>query len=173
MVKKVYKTNLENRVIYTNQLKRFINNKMPKILEVLKSEGIKLKKNLTLTKKLKDKVNSILNKSKPEYIRCVVDDSFRHFGLIKFDIRIKNEADKNGYSSCSYVKIEEIVWDNNLINFTDWVGSSVRGFKPHRLATIESVSEAIGTINLLGEQMNETENRRNAICNKYRHFLSK
>ena len=61
----------KNKIEAVNNLNKYINKKVPQIINVLK-EGYKVKSNGELHKKYYDKVYDIIYKNKPNNIRCFI-----------------------------------------------------------------------------------------------------
>ena len=159
---------MENRTKATNQLNKYINKTIPLIMEVLK-DGIELKKDGTLFKKQKDKIDDIIGYDvRPKNIRCYIDSSI-HSAWLKIDIRFENNSDKKFYSS-SYIKDHVYLWTNKSEwdSFkNDWIITETKisdSFKKRPIKTINQVNNVIkktdklkNKISLLNHQITELE----------------
>ena len=151
------KDRIKTRVKHTNKLNKYINNVVPKIMNILK-EGYELKKNGTLYKKYYDQVYDVINKNKPLNIRCYLDSSMNS-GYLKIDI-----YNQNGFND-RYIKDYIYLWSND----TAWNSlESDFYIKESKLSTsfikrpIKTLNQVINTIN----KINTLDNKKALINNK-------
>ncbi len=151
------KDRIKARTEHTNKLNKYINNVVPKIMDILK-EGYELKKDGTLYKKYYDKIYNVINKNKPLNIRCYLDSS-KNSGYLQLDI-----YNQDGFNT-RYIKDYIYLWSND----TAWNSlESDFYIKESKLSTsfikrpIKTLNQVINTIN----KINKLDNKKALINNK-------
>ena len=160
-----------------NKLNKYINQVTPQILEILqenkKGMEFNLKKDGSLNKKCKDKIDKIIGYGiRPKNIRAWISTS-EHHGLLKLDIYYKN--DKIHYGT-NYIKDHVYLWSNNrkwCDNKREFVlkSSKVLEFTPKTTRTENQVKKAQNKINKLNSKIELLNKEINKIkTNNYNYI---
>ena len=171
MDKNKIKTHTEN----TNILNKYINNVMPKVTKEIE-KGVKLNKDNELFKVYKDKINSILNKNKPQNIRVYLSTCVSTT-YIKFDIHYKNNPEEK-FSSYTYIKKDLALftpkqyWEKGqIICSYDRDNIKVFPFNKLKYHNYKDVIKATEKINKIKEQKSLLNDKISKIKSNYNNFL--
>ena len=159
------KEQIKTRLECVNNMNKYINKIMPKILNVLKDD-LKPKKDGTINKKANDKTSNIIYKNKPKNITCFITNCTEGLG----DLRVKAcyefnnsytyiEKSFNLWSVFKYWKKGECIctYDFNKItinNFTPIKNKSLKSV----LSTIKKTEQLKSKIELLNNKINDNQN---------------
>ena len=142
----------KNKIEAVNNLNKYINKKVPKIINVLK-EGYKVRSNGELHKKYYDKVYDIIYKNKPNNIRCFINYT-KYSSWLKIDISYKTGEFSNDYikdNCCLFTNDTKwCVLKNDYIITNSELSKS---FNKRPIKTIKQVETQLNKINKVNNKI--------------------
>ena len=145
----------KNKIEAVNNLNKYINKKVPQIMNVLK-EGYKIKSNGELHKKYNDKIYDIIYKNKPNNIRCFIDYT-KYSSLLKIDISYKTGEFSNSYiKDYVYLLSNDTKWcdiKNNFVITDSRFARSLEYFNNRPIKTIKQVETQLNKINKINNKI--------------------
>ena len=161
--------NIEERVIHTNILNKYINKVIPQIMDILNND-FQLKNDGTLYKKYQDKINNIRY-----YIDCNQSSS-----LLKFDISYNEGYGGKEHSSfTTYIKEYVYLWTNN----TQWdsrIGQFYikdtkisTSFNKRPIKTLKQVLNVVNKTKKLNNKIELLNNNKKELQRGFNNYLNK
>ena len=142
----------KNKIEAVNNLNKYINKKVPKIINVLK-EGYKVRSNGELHKKYYDKVYDIIYKNKPNNIRCFIN-STKYSSLLKIDISYKTGEFSNSYvKDYVYLFTNDTKWCDVKNDFIITESKLSKSFNNRPIKTIKQVETQLNKINKISNKI--------------------
>tara|TARA_Y100001938_G_scaffold144900_1_gene220496 strand:- start:580 stop:1068 length:489 start_codon:yes stop_codon:yes gene_type:complete len=142
----------KNKIEAVNNLNKYINKKVPQIMNILK-EGYKLKSNGELFKKYEDKIYNIIYKNKPNNIRCFISDT-KYSSLLKIDISYKTGEFSNSYiKDYIYLFTNDTKWCDLKNDFIITNSKLSKSFNKKPVKTIKQVKTQLNKINKINNKI--------------------
>ena len=142
----------ENKIEAVNNLNKYINRKVPQIMNILK-EGYKVKSNGELFKKYEDKIYNIIYKNKPNNIRCYISNT-RYSSLLKINISYKTGEFSNTYvEDYIYLFSNDTKWDDVKNDFIITESKLSKSFNKRPIKTIKQVETQLNKINKINNKI--------------------
>ena len=177
---------INERVIHTNILNKYINKVIPQIMDILNNDfkkGVytpfKLKNNGSLYKKYQDKINNIIGyKKRPKNIRCFLDFN-QSSCMIKFDISYNEGYGGKEHSSfTTYIKDYVYLWTNN----TKWDSKKeefyikdtyTKSFNKKPIKTLKQVLNVVNKTKKLNNKIELLNNKKSELQRGFNNYLNK
>ena len=142
----------KNKIEAVNNLNKYINKKVPQIMNILK-EGYKVKSNGELFKKYKDKIYNIIYKNKPNNIRCFISNT-KNSSLLKIDISYKTGEFSNSYvKDYVYLFTNNTKWNDIKNDFIIIDSKLSKSFNKRPVKTIKQVETQLNKINKINNKI--------------------
>ena len=165
------KDRIKARVEHTNKLNKYINNVVPKIIDILK-EGYELKNDYTLYKKYHDKIYNVINKNKPLNIRCYLDTNKYH-GLLKLDIYNKDGFNVRYIEDHIYLWSNETKWNSLKSEFYIYKSTLSESFNKRPIKTLKQVLNVINKISKLNNKKSLINDKILETKKGFNNYISK
>tara|TARA_Y100000401_G_scaffold73078_1_gene59085 strand:- start:972 stop:1460 length:489 start_codon:yes stop_codon:yes gene_type:complete len=142
----------KNKIEAVNNLHKYINKKVPQIMNILK-EGYKVKSNGELFKKYEDKIYNIIYKNKPNNIRCFILNT-KYSSLLKINISYKTGEFSNTYvKDYVYLFTNDTKWCDVKNDFIITESKLSKSFNNRPIKTIKQVETQLEKINKINNKI--------------------